>query len=153
MNDLIDQLRRAYVLLDDGDRRALAAQQITTTQYALLHRIDAGPPEGLPVSRLAEQMLCTRGNISRLVSRLETAGHVHTGTDGDDQRLVLVQLTEAGQETLRQARTSLDQVDGHRFSGLATAEQRQLTTLLTRLAESLTADLDEQPLPKKGLPH
>ncbi|GAB77902.1 transcriptional regulator, MarR family [Austwickia chelonae] len=142
MTDLARKLQRVYVLLDDGERRALTTQQVTTTQYAMLRTLADGPPEGLPVSRLAERMLCTRGNISRVVVRLENAGLVRTGSHGEDQRLVLVRLTDQGHTALRRAREAVAAADRRRFAGLDTDELRTLSILVDRLTTTLAADLD-----------
>ncbi|WP_116114796.1 MarR family winged helix-turn-helix transcriptional regulator [Austwickia chelonae] len=143
MTDLARQLQRVYVLLDDGERRALSAQAVTTTQYAMLRTLDDGPDEGLPVSRLAERMLCTRGNTSRVVARLENVGMIRTGSHGDDQRLVLVQLTDEGRATLGRAREAVTAADRRRFTGMDPDELRTLTGLVDRLAIVLAADLAE----------
>lgn len=141
MNELIQQLQAIYVLLDDGDRRALRHVGLTPTQFGLLRCIDESAGRELAVSRLAEVMLCTRGNATRLVKRLEEAGLVSTRGHERDQRLVLVTITTEGQRRLGNARTELDATNARRLRAMPRDDLRALETLAGSLAEALAKDL------------
>lgn len=142
MKELVQQLQQIYVLLDDGDRRALRHAGLTPTQYTLLRCLDESAARELTISRLAEVMLCTRGNATRLVQRLEEAGLVGTRGEARDQRLVLVGLTDEGEHRLGNARNQLDEANERRLRGMSPADLRSLTELARTLAGLLTKDLD-----------
>ncbi len=149
MNALIQRMQQIHVLLEDGDRRALRPVGLTPTQFTLLRCVDDGPDDGSSVTRLAEAMLCTRGNATRLVRRLQEQGLVGTRGDDHDQRLVRVDLTDEGRRQLRRARASLDGAGERRLARLSPADLRTLARLTEELAEALRRDLDEtaEPLP------
>ncbi len=141
MQELVDRLRVAYLVLDDGDRRTIAEADLTPTQYNLLRTADEHP-EDPSVSTIAKELLCTRGNVTRLVSRMAAQGLVETVGDRDDQRLVRVRITGHGRERLNQARTLLSAADERRFGSLAPSELTHYREVLDRMIQLMRADLD-----------
>ena len=135
--DLHRQLETIYVLLQDGTRRALAPVGLTPTQYSLLALVADAPREGLSITTLASRLLCTRGNASRLVGRLMTAGLVSTGSVSTDERLVLVRLTRTGRERLDVAREAIRLADEARFAAVADDHLDCLRTDLASLEDGL----------------
>lgn len=138
------QLQQIFVLLDDGDRRALRRIGLTPTQYALLRAVDESPLRELTVSRLADVLLCTRGNAARLVRRLQDGGLTSTREDADDQRLRIVTLTAEGRSRLKAAAAALRTADDRRLDALSAKDLRVLSELTERLAGELGRDLAER---------
>lgn len=141
-SELYQRLQQIYVLLDDGDRRALRAVGLTPTHFTLLGFLDPAGREGRTVGRLAELMLCTRGNATRLVQRLAESGLVRTAPDPGDQRLVKVFLTDRGAAQLSAARVRHAEANRARFAGLSTKEVQRLTELTATLAGLLAKNLE-----------
>lgn len=141
MEELVEQLRVAYLVLDDGDRRTIAAADLTPSQYNLLRAADEHP-EDPSVSAVAKELLCTRGNVTRLVSRMAAQGLVETVGDKDDQRLVRVRITDDGRERLNQARVLLAEASERRFGSLAPSELTHYREVLDRMIQLMRADLD-----------
>ncbi len=56
-------------------------------------------PNGLRLGELSRRTMVTNGNITGLVERLEADGLVRRETPGDDRRVTVARLTEAGQAT------------------------------------------------------
>ncbi|HEX6968065.1 MAG TPA: MarR family transcriptional regulator [Micromonosporaceae bacterium] len=140
-----DRLQQIYVLLDDGDRRSLAPVGLTPTQYNLLRRLDRPDAASMTVTGLAAALLCTRGNVTRLVQRLQQLGLVRTVADPDDQRLVRVALTEEGARRLAAARAVHTAVTQRRLGGLDREQLRALRDLTAVAADLLAKDLIEHP--------
>jgi MarR family 2-MHQ and catechol resistance regulon transcriptional repressor len=136
-------LQQVYVLLDDGDRRALRTVGLTPTQYNLLRQVYAR--DGTTITELSQVLLCTRGNITRLVQRLAQQGLVRCGGDERDQRLVRVSLTSQGSLRLEDARVVYEAAIRRRLGVLDPASQQQLHSLIDTLIAALTADLAAQP--------
>ena len=136
-----ERLREVAVLLDDGDRGAVREIGLTPAHVILLRLLepDAADAAGRTITNLAERMLCTRGNATRLVQRLVEAGLVVTRADPADQRLVRVHLTAEGAERLAAARRRQADLDDRRFAELTDGQLRQLRDLLDRVADLLTA--------------
>jgi len=142
---LYRQFLTIFVLLDDGDRQTFKQINLTTTQYNFLRTLDDAETDNLTVTEVADKLLCTRGNITRLVQRLGKSGLVRVGSDAKDQRLVRIFLTPAGKEKLAQAR-QLHQVSIQRRLAALTPEQRQQLIDLTGTAvQLLETDLAAQP--------
>lgn len=141
MEDLVTELRVAYLLVDDGDRRTLAGADLTQTQFNLLRAV-RDHEEDPSVSALAAELLCTRGNITRLVSRMVAADLVRTVGDPSDQRLVRVRLTELGAERLQRAEVLVAEANDRRLASLSEAEMTQLRGSIAHLIAALRTDLD-----------
>ena len=135
---------KIYVLLDDGDRRMLSDLELTPTQYNLLTHLGTEVETGATITQLAEALLCTRGNITRLVRRMEKQGVVQLGGDKHDQRLVRVALTPLGQERLAAARAAhLDSLR-RRIGTFDPAKLNELIELNETLSDLLEVDLAQQ---------
>ena len=138
---LYHQLQQVYVLLDDGDRRALKAVGLTPTQYNLLLKLGVQPNEGLTITELSQALLCTRGNITRLVQRLGQQGLVQCSGDSRDQRLVRVSLTATGEQRLTQAKVAHTSSVHRRLGALDPTAQQTLCSLTETVAALLSAVL------------
>ncbi len=134
-------LQEVYVLLDDGDRRALSSADLTPTQYNLLSRLQDDVLKGHTVTELSAQLLCTRGNITRLVQRLQNQNLVKVGSDSNDQRLVRVALTEEGLRRLGAARKAHETSLQRRIGVFDPQKLQQLSDLATELSMLLKLDL------------
>lgn len=143
MNELVRRLQEIYVLLDDCHRRTLRPESLTPTQFTLLRCVDEDDSPGLSISRLAEMLLCTRGNVTRLVRRLDDLGLVSTRGDERDQRLVLVSLTDEGTARLRRATRLLDAADTRRFDTIPPKDLRRMAELADTIAAALAKDLTD----------
>jgi len=137
------RFQEIFILLDDGDRRALRAFNLTPTQYNLLIRLGTKVEEGLTISDLAQRLFCTRGNATRLVQRLSQQELVAVGGDENDQRLVRVALTPAGQKLVAAAREAHNQSVMRRLGSLPLEERDCLLQLTETVAHMLTDDLTQ----------
>lgn len=131
-----------YVLLDDGDRQALQAERLTPSQFNLLSRLE-NETTGLTVTKLADQLLCTRGNITRMVQRLKKRELIHVKTDELDQRRLRITLTIVGKEVLMAASQAHIISLQRRFAALDPAQRQQLASLLPQVSSILEADLTQ----------
>lgn len=131
-----------YVLLDDGDRRVLSSFNLTTSQYGVLHLLDA--EESHRLTTLSERLLCARSTITRIIDQLENDGLVRRIDDSEDRRAQRVVLTAEGLERLNRARANHEDSLERRMSILSAAEHQQLQSLLARLRDGLSAQLEEE---------
>lgn len=70
----------------------------TLPQFDLLAQLYR-EPDGLRLGELSKRTMVTNGNITGLVERLEADGLVRRETPGDDRRVTVARLTDAGRET------------------------------------------------------
>lgn len=141
---LYRQFLTIFVLLDDGDRRTFKQIDLTTSQYNFLRTLDSAAADSLTVSEVANKLLCTRSNVTRLVQRLGKSGLVRTGGDAHDQRLVRISLTPEGEAMLVQARQLHEASLQRRLAELTPAERQQLLDLTATAVQILEADLAAQ---------
>ena len=71
--------------------------------YDVLVAISSAPDRRLRMSALADGLVLTRSNATRLVDRLEKAGLVGREIADEDRRGAFAVLTPAGREALRRA--------------------------------------------------
>ena len=143
--NLYRQFLTIFVILDDGDRRTFKQIGLTTTQYNFLRTLDDAATDNLTVTEVADKLLCTRGNVTRLVQRLGKYGLVRVGSDANDQRLVRIYLTPAGKEKLALARQRHQASIQRRLAALTPAERQQLIDLTATAVQLLETDLAAQP--------
>lgn len=115
-------------------RELLAELGVTYPQYLVL--LVLWEQDGATVSHLGTRLALESGTLSPLLRRMETAGLVTRNRSTDDERVVHVHLTEAG-DALRRRAHSVPR-DLSRRGGLDAAETVELARLLDRLCGNLT---------------
>ena len=140
-------LLRAAEVVDrelDGDLRR--AHGIGLPGFEILLHLGAFSADGsLRMGELTRQAPLSQSRVSRLVAELSTRGLVRRDTFSGDSRSVLVTLTEAGADLLREAsHTHLDSLGRVLFSRLTRVEVAELARL--------TAKILGDAAPRTGLP-
>ncbi len=143
--ELYNQFQKIHVLLDDGDRRSLQDIDLTTSQYHLLMHLATKGEGFLTISNLADFLICSRSNATRMVRRLEDMGLVRSVRDTADRRLVLVSMTGEGERRYREAKTAHIASVRRRLARLSAADVDDLGRLMTRVVELLEQDLQAEP--------
>ena len=72
---------------------------LTYTQYIVF--LVLWEKDGLTVGEIGEKLLLDNGTLSPLLKKMEQAGHVRRERSREDERVVVITLTEAGR-TLRE---------------------------------------------------
>jgi len=85
-------------------------------------------------SGLSDAVGVSRPNVTRLLNSLEAKGLVSRSMSADDRRVMLVDLTPAGEAALAAANSSLLRLGGQLVAGLGEQEADQLIELLHRLS-------------------
>lgn len=116
-------------------RRLLADLGLTYPQYLVMLVLWEG--DGLTVSQLGERLFLDSATLTPLLKRLQAAGLVLRERGREDERQVLVSLTEAGRALRSKARAVPENVfcaSGCKPEELQ-AIRRELEQLRARLAE------------------
>ena len=120
---------RAYATL-------LADSGLTYPQYLTMLAL-WGAEEPLTVGDLGHRLRLDSGTLTPLLKRLETAGHLRRHRDTDDERRVLIEVTDQGWQLRDQvAHVPRELV---RLLSLSAEDGAQLRRLLTQLLENLDA--------------
>lgn len=75
---------------------------LTYTQYIVF--LVLWEKDGLTVGELGEKLLLDNGTLSPLLKKLEQAGYVRRERSRDDERVVVITLTEAGRALREKAK-------------------------------------------------
>ncbi|GAA3219976.1 MarR family winged helix-turn-helix transcriptional regulator [Nonomuraea helvata] len=121
------------ILQEHGLRWQGQLPGLTRPQYAVLRVIDAKP--GIEQMAVARAAAMDKATLAPLLLRLERRGLITREVDIDDRRRRLVRLTAAGRHTLRAASSCANALNSKMLDRLTSAEQRQLHTLLGKLAD------------------
>jgi DNA-binding MarR family transcriptional regulator len=84
----------------------VADHGLTINDYEVLLHLSRADDRRLRRVDLAERVLLTPSGITRLLEGLERAGYVERATCDSDARVTYAQLTEEGEEKLREASKS-----------------------------------------------
>jgi len=127
---LVGQTRRRLWI---AAARALAARGESIVAWALVNRLaELGP---LTQRELADASAQHPAGVSRQLGDLERKGLTTRGTDPDDRRRRVVELTTAGQRWFRQLRPVVDGATTPVLAVLRPSERRALSGLLRRVVK------------------
>jgi DNA-binding MarR family transcriptional regulator len=130
-------LLRAESKLAEEHRRYLAERHdLLLTEFDMIAAL--GNTHGLRMSDLADAMITSPANVTRVAQSLQKRGLVERARADHSDREVIARLTPLGEEFFRKhfldvASFSRSLIDG----GLSVAEQTQLTALLDKLNDGL----------------
>jgi DNA-binding MarR family transcriptional regulator len=132
-------LRVHASLVRDLDRELEEAHGLPLTHYEVLLHLDNAPDDRLRMSDLASSVLLSQSGITRLVDRLEQAGHVVRRPCPDDRRVLWAKLTDAGRARLAEARpTHLAGIRARFLEHFDDAELDELTAAWERIQPGVT---------------
>lgn len=123
--------KRLHLDLHELHDELLAPFGISAGQLAVLMLIDAREPESQ--QQIALRLGVDRTSMVSLVDALESKELVVRRPDPQDRRRNVVELTEAGAQTLRRATKASDKAEQRLLSALTQPEAVQLRTLLGRI--------------------
>jgi DNA-binding MarR family transcriptional regulator len=89
------------VLVDAIERRLAAAGHPPLAWYDVLWALERAAGERLRMSELADKVVLTRSNLTRLADRLEDAGLLRRERSDEDRRGAFAVLTTQGRATRR----------------------------------------------------
>jgi len=111
---------------------------ITIQQYNVLRILRGAGSAGLPTLAIRDRMIEEAAGITRLLDKLETAGHVVRERSTPDRRQVLCHITPAGLRLLTQLDEPVDAANDYALAMLDDAERRALVELLGAVRAGFT---------------
>jgi DNA-binding MarR family transcriptional regulator len=105
---------------------------LTAQQYNALRLLRGSHPDRLPTLAIAARLVSRAPDITRLIDRLAERGLVDRERPADNRRVVLVGVTEAGLDLLRQLDAPVRDCGQRQLGHLQPAELADLTDLLRR---------------------
>ena len=135
---VIAALRRITRAIDLHSRLLLQRHGLTTPQLAALQTTQRMQP--ISVGSLAREIHLSQGTVTGILSRLENRGLVVRARGNHDRRSVLVELTEAGEDLVREAPSLLQEHFHRELSRLQEWEQTMILATLQRIASMMDAE-------------
>jgi len=119
-----------------AQRRLESTSELPVAWLGVLIRLARSPEQRLRMTELARDMTMSTSGLTRLVDRIEAAGHVRREACPEDRRGLHAVLTDAGMDVLAQAIPAHVEDLQHAIGdALDEAEVAQLTGLLRRLRD------------------
>ena len=112
---------------------------ITIQQYNVLRILRGAGSAGLPTLAIRDRMIEEAAGITRLLDKLETAGHVVRERSTPDRRQVLCHITPAGLRLLTELDEPVDAANDYALAMLDDAEKRALVELLGAVRAGFTS--------------
>jgi len=111
---------------------------VTLQQYNVLRILRGAGDEGLPTLAIRDRMIEEAAGITRLLDKLERAGHVVRERCTPDRRQVLCRITPAGMAVLAKLDQPVDALNDVALATLDPSEQSKLIELLAAVRASCT---------------
>jgi DNA-binding MarR family transcriptional regulator len=117
--------------LIEGEVRGRLREQfdVTLPRFDLMAQLDKAP-DGMTLSDLSKRMMVSNGNLTGLVDRLVTSGHIVRTASPTDRRATVISLTESGRGEFRAMATEHELWIADLFGGLTEKDRGDLMRLL-----------------------
>lgn len=126
------------MLVDQIEARLAAAQLPPLAWYDVLWGLERAPQRRLRMSELADKVVLSRSNLTRLVDRLEEASLVARERSDEDRRGAYAVLTDKGLEMRRRMWPPYQAAIRELFdSRLTEPEAEVMATVLRRLLDAV----------------
>ncbi|WP_087501606.1 MarR family winged helix-turn-helix transcriptional regulator [Pseudomonas sp. SID14000] len=136
-NQVCFALHSTSLLMTKVYKPLLQALGLTYPQY--LAMLVLWEHDGLTVGEISQHLLTDPGSLTPLLKRLESEGLLQRNRSREDERVVLVQLTDKGRDLQRQAREVPQCI--LKASGRSLEQLQQLQADLLALRENLQKNL------------
>nr|WP_046863964.1 MarR family transcriptional regulator [Microvirga massiliensis] len=117
-------------LIESEVRRRLRERfDVTLPRFDLMAQLDRAP-QGMTLSDLSRRMMVSNGNLTGLVDRLVSSGHLDRRTSEVDRRAQVIRLTDLGRSEFRAMATEHESWIAAMFADLSRLERDDLMLLL-----------------------
>lgn len=106
--------------------------QLTRQQYNILRILKGQYPKAAKIKDIRRRMIDKMSNVGRLVEKLLQKGFVEKVENEHDRRVVFVQLTDIGMNTLSNVLENLDVMHSH-FDNITKEEADELVRILEKM--------------------
>ena len=137
-HEAVVSILRTAALVQRRVAQVVEGSGITIQQYNVLRILRGAAPVGLPTLAIRDRMIEEAAGITRLLDKLEQAGHVVRERSTPDRRQVLCQITPAGLRLLTQLDEPLDIANDQALAMLDDSEKRDLVELLGAVRAGLS---------------
>jgi len=132
------QMLKAAKRIESEVRTHFATEHKTTlSRFDVLANLERLPGQRAGTSQLSKMLLASRGNITRLLDRMESDGLVRREPKMNDRRVIEVRLTAAGARLFARLAPDHEGWAHDIFSALSEAEIEAFILMLRKLRQRL----------------
>lgn len=131
-------IARTASVVDRAIARLIAPYGLSTAQYNVLRILRGAGEEGLATLAIRDRMIDPAAAITRLVDKLEDAGHITRERLSEDRRSIRCRISPKGLAVLTELDPQLVTMDEEVTGALEANEVRVLIDLLDRIRAGLT---------------
>ena len=128
--EVVVSILRTAAVVQRNLAQVVEAHGITIQQYNVLRILRGAGEAGLPTLAIRDRMVEEAAGITRLLDKLETAGHVVRERSTPDRRQVLCHITPKGESVISALDQPMDAANQRSSSMLDEAERQQVVELL-----------------------
>ena len=132
-DDLAFALARAHRHVNAKVLSTLKERNLPVEQWRILKLLSDG--DGHVVGSMCEQVLMNFSALSKTIDRMVSRALVHRKQDENDNRRVLIFITEFGSELFQSCKSDMEKNEQSLDGGLNRNEKNELTNLLARLSQ------------------
>jgi len=132
-DDLAFALAKAHRHMNGKLLDILKNRELPVEQWRILSMLSDG--EGHAVGSMCERVLMNFSALSKTIDRMVSRALVHRKQDEDDNRRVLVFITEFGSELYQSCQQDMEKKEQGFDGGLNSTEKNELKILLERLSQ------------------
>ena len=121
---------RTAAVLGHGFAEPLKEFGITGTQYNVLRILRGAGESGLCRNEVRDRLVAQVPDVTRLLDRMEVAGHIARERDADDRRLVTTRITAAGRRLLEELEAPVAAIHQRQLGHMTDAQLKTLIDLL-----------------------
>jgi DNA-binding MarR family transcriptional regulator len=126
------RLLTCTTLIEGEIRKRLRERfDVTLPRFDLMAQLDKAP-DGLTLSDLSKRMMVSNGNMTALVERLVSSGHLDRRTSENDRRAQVIRLTGLGRAEFRAMAAEHEMWIAEMLEDLSRREVEDLLRLLAK---------------------
>ena len=136
--EVVVSVLRTAAVMQRHLAQVVEAHGITIQQYNVLRILRGAGEAGLPTLAIRDRMVEEAAGITRLLDKLESAGHVVRERCTPDRRQVLCHITPRGTSLITSLDGPMDAANQRAGANLDDGEREQLIELLGAIRAALT---------------
>jgi DNA-binding MarR family transcriptional regulator len=136
--EVVVSVLRTAAVIQRNLAQVVDAHGVTIQQYNVLRILRGAGDAGLPTLAIRDRMVEEAAGITRLLDKLESAGHVVRERSTPDRRQVLCHITAKGEALITSLDGPMDVANQRAGSNLDDDERAQLIELLGAVRAALT---------------
>jgi DNA-binding MarR family transcriptional regulator len=143
--EVVVSILRTAAVMQRSLAQVVEAHGITIQQYNVLRILRGAGDAGLPTLAIRDRMVEEAAGITRLLDKLESAGHVIRERSTPDRRQVLCHITPKGESLIVSLDAPVDAANKRASAHLDDEERTHLVELLGAVRASLVNHAGERP--------